>query len=204
LYIQLQIDDFRYPAYPDFGQSGIDICTRIFIMEDLALIGGYVHVKMMPLDDTVLVRIPRRTEDGQILHIPECGLYSDNDDLKRGNAYIKVTVVSKILPPVESPHIQMKATPFPQDVNSELKENGSEDIPDSVVMDQVQLCNEMKSLFNLNEIKALCFELHLDAEEVDILDKTTGTINLIQYCNRRNRLDELINLCKSKRPEGKW
>lgn len=57
--------------------------------------------------------------------------------------------------------------------------------------------------FDLNEVKALVFETpDIDFDDLRGDSRDTKVMDLIQKLNNRDRLDELIQLIKKKRPEG--
>lgn len=71
-----------------------------------------------------------------------------------------------------------------------------------------QMKPKLKSLierhFDLDELKDICFDL--DIKYDDIPAKTRGEMarELIEYCHRRGRLIELLQLLTQKRPNASW
>jgi Effector-associated domain 7 len=62
----------------------------------------------------------------------------------------------------------------------------------------------MTGAFSLEELKALAFDLGIDAETLGGADKTGKVIELIQTCARNGRVAELVDLCRKQRPNLKW
>lgn len=61
---------------------------------------------------------------------------------------------------------------------------------------RIRLLDIIKSSFNDDEIKELCFKLEIKYEELG----NNKPLGLIQYCERRRNLKELINLVHKERP----
>lgn len=57
--------------------------------------------------------------------------------------------------------------------------------------------------FNRAEINVLCFHLGLDYENFPD-NKEEKILELIRYCQRNNRLQELLYYCQEKRPNTNW
>lgn len=202
LNVMLSVGDYVYQSYPEFGQSGVDLLTRIFITENLAHAGGYVAVKVDSIFDSVYVRIPRNTQDGKVLEIPERGTYCLNDERKRGNLYIQVVVVTELL---ESKQPPLQSSDTMQGEMEETPENDNAAwSAGTIVADRVSLRKELMRLFSQDDIKLLCFDLGLDSDDVGIPSKPTGVTNLIEYCEKRDRLGDLVSTCKQHRPNGNW
>ena len=54
--------------------------------------------------------------------------------------------------------------------------------------------------FNISEIKTLCFDLHIDYENLEGATKSAKVLSLVRYCQKRKQIDELIALCERQRP----
>lgn len=54
--------------------------------------------------------------------------------------------------------------------------------------------------FDISELRAICFDLGVDDESLASTDKKTLVIELIKYCERTNRLADLVGECKKERP----
>ena len=68
----------------------------------------------------------------------------------------------------------------------------------------VQLRDQINERFSQIEIKHLCFDLQVDYDNLEGDLKLSKITALIQYLNRRNRLDELFIRCSQLRPKVNW
>jgi hypothetical protein len=66
------------------------------------------------------------------------------------------------------------------------------------------LREQISSNFNLDEIRSLCFDLDINYENLsgDTLDRKAQ--ELVAHCNRRGRLQVLVNRCSELRPATDW
>ena len=69
-----------------------------------------------------------------------------------------------------------------------------------------QLLSLMKTMFSLQELRELCFQMGIQYED---LPNTQGTLTgvsiaLIEASQRQGRLPELVELCRLKRPQILW
>ncbi|MFN8485667.1 MAG: SIR2 family protein [Anaerolineae bacterium] len=76
-------------------------------------------------------------------------------------------------------------------------------------MDLVQIRVSMTDAFSLDEFKTFCFDLQDSGIKVDYDDlegegKGAKVRALIEYCERRNLLPQLIDACKKARPGVSW
>lgn len=55
--------------------------------------------------------------------------------------------------------------------------------------------------FDYNEVRDLCFDLHIDYESVPGRNKSAKVRDLIIYLERRGRIDELVTYIQRKRPQ---
>ena len=58
--------------------------------------------------------------------------------------------------------------------------------------------------FDDSELRDLCFELHVDYEELSGQNKRDKARELLVYYERRQRLDELITAGSQMRPHLDW
>lgn len=58
--------------------------------------------------------------------------------------------------------------------------------------------------YNDSELRDLCFELGIDYENLPGGGKADKARELVAHCNRRGRLAELVELCRSQRPTAPW
>jgi hypothetical protein len=68
----------------------------------------------------------------------------------------------------------------------------------------VDLKNKMDEYFNTNEIETLCFDLGIDYENLSGEGKSAKIRELIEYCRRQDRLDELVARVRAERPKVAW
>jgi len=66
------------------------------------------------------------------------------------------------------------------------------------------LRTKMVKAFDEDEIKTLCFDLNIDFDDIKGDNKSGKVRELILFVSRRNRLSELIALCKTQRPNESW
>ena len=58
--------------------------------------------------------------------------------------------------------------------------------------------------FNLEELRALCYDLEVDFEVLDAEDKAGKARELVAYLERRERLGDLIRVGKRLRTDIHW
>ncbi len=66
------------------------------------------------------------------------------------------------------------------------------------------LHSQMKEVFNLDEIRQLCFHLEVNYEELSGDTLSAKTQSLLEYLDRRKRIDHLISELKRERPQVDW
>ena len=63
----------------------------------------------------------------------------------------------------------------------------------------------MKLHFNVSEIKDLCLDIGVEYEDVAGGEvRAAWSRELVRYCYRYNRTEELITICKKLRPNALW
>lgn len=67
---------------------------------------------------------------------------------------------------------------------------------------QIALRQALINGFNLEELSLLCADLEVDSEELSGNSKSARVLSLLQYLQRRNRLDELAALVQQQRPDS--
>lgn len=67
-------------------------------------------------------------------------------------------------------------------------------------MKPTELQQKIADSFSLNEIKVLCFELGIEYEELSGDTRGIKSLELVKYCERRNRFDELVIKCIEMNP----
>lgn len=58
--------------------------------------------------------------------------------------------------------------------------------------------------FDLEELRQVCFEMSIGTASLDGVGVEGKARELVKYCDRHGRLDELLELVKGKRPEAPW
>ena len=58
--------------------------------------------------------------------------------------------------------------------------------------------------FTLDELRIICFDLSIDFDHIPGLDKLSKIVGLIEYVNRKDRLDALLNVLQLERPNVNW
>jgi hypothetical protein len=69
---------------------------------------------------------------------------------------------------------------------------------------QVQLFDQMLSVFSEENIIELCFRLNIDYDDLNGKNRRAKTISLIESCQQSDRLAELVELCQNERPAVSW
>ncbi|HUM71624.1 MAG TPA: P-loop NTPase fold protein, partial [Chloroflexota bacterium] len=67
-----------------------------------------------------------------------------------------------------------------------------------------QLRDALTDYFNTDELRDLCFTLGIDYENLGGDSKSEKVLELIQYCERHGRTDDLINTIQRARPNLDW
>lgn len=66
------------------------------------------------------------------------------------------------------------------------------------------LPDQISQHFNLEELRALCYDLAIDYENVRGETKEAKALALVVYCARQGRLEQLLTYCQGKRPFLIW
>jgi hypothetical protein len=69
-------------------------------------------------------------------------------------------------------------------------------------MNKIELLNSMKNAFSTEEIREVCIELGIDYENLGGEGKGAKIRELIQYLERRGRLNELVAIYHRERPDA--
>jgi hypothetical protein len=70
-------------------------------------------------------------------------------------------------------------------------------------MNQADFRQKIESAFNKGQLKTLCFDMGIDYENLP--ETKEGMVReLLQYCVRQNRVNELLQICREKRPTIAW
>jgi hypothetical protein len=79
-----------------------------------------------------------------------------------------------------------------------------ENVKQASVPDLSILHEKLVDHFDMTELKLLCLELKIDDEEVRGEGKTEKVLELIKYCKRRGRIQELIGRARQHRSHAAW
>jgi hypothetical protein len=71
------------------------------------------------------------------------------------------------------------------------------------IEDRKRWRNNLQQYFNINGLKTICFEMGIDYENFSPR-KDVFARELIEDCERNQRLKELQQLCQEKRPNVDW
>lgn len=69
---------------------------------------------------------------------------------------------------------------------------------------RIELNQKMNETFSLSEIDGICYDLGINAEDIPGNNKSSKVRELIQYCERRDRVGELSASLQSIRPKEIW
>ncbi|MCL5999091.1 MAG: hypothetical protein M1546_23970 [Chloroflexi bacterium] len=78
------------------------------------------------------------------------------------------------------------------------------EVDDRLLRDRIELYNKMIEHFNLEEVKTLCFKLGLEFDNLSGMGLQVKVRELIDFCKRDERLDQLRDCCRAERPNVKW
>ena len=67
---------------------------------------------------------------------------------------------------------------------------------------RIELRRILDELFNMGELRGLCFDMHIDFEELAGATKPEKVIALIEFCERRGRISELETKVYTLRPNA--
>jgi hypothetical protein len=65
----------------------------------------------------------------------------------------------------------------------------------------INLLNILRTRFNMNELRELCLYLEVNFEDVPGESLSHKALELVTYCQRRNRLPELVQIITTLRPD---
>ncbi|MCP5101449.1 MAG: ATP-binding protein [Chloroflexi bacterium] len=94
--------------------------------------------------------------------------------------------------------IEVIKTQFP-------RSNGAIKPKASIAIQRQQIRKKIIDLFNLSELKDICFDLEIDYENLSNHNKKNDFVReLLAYAGRVNRLHELISAFQTERPGAEW
>lgn len=93
---------------------------------------------------------------------------------------------------------------LPQPAWTSLIERESNSNNESPGNKRGELRRKISSSFSLNEVKAICFDLYIPYQDLEGITLETKVISLIEYCERREMVGNLIDKLKHERPNIPW
>ncbi len=69
---------------------------------------------------------------------------------------------------------------------------------------QVQLFDQMLTVFNEEDIIELCFRLNIVYADLNGKNRRAKTISLVEACQYADRMTELVKICQEQRPTVAW
>ncbi|GJM41968.1 MAG: hypothetical protein DHS20C20_22500 [Ardenticatenaceae bacterium] len=79
-----------------------------------------------------------------------------------------------------------------------------EERADALLQNRIRLRELMVRYFNKAELEALCFDLGIDKDNLPNATKPELAQEIILYCERHDRLDRLLEICREQRPHAEW
>ena len=67
-----------------------------------------------------------------------------------------------------------------------------------------ELARKITETFNMEELKGLCYDLGVKYEELPPGTLSNKVRELVEYCKRREKLEELVSHCRALRPTSSW
>ncbi len=66
------------------------------------------------------------------------------------------------------------------------------------------LFENIMQAFNMDELRLICLEMSIDFEVLSGENKNRKILDLVEYCQRRGTLNELLAICQQQRPYLDW
>lgn len=73
-----------------------------------------------------------------------------------------------------------------------------------LLQNRIRLRELMVRYFNKVELETLCFDLGIDKDELPNATKPELAQEIILYCERHDKLDKLLDICREQRPHAEW
>lgn len=74
----------------------------------------------------------------------------------------------------------------------------------NIPVDMVKIRQQLEKYFTMDELKTICFDSFIDFENISGETKEAKTRELVLYCQRHNKLPELLQACQERRPKIDW
>lgn len=120
-------------------------------------------------------------------------MHSATHDYQQGDLYVKVCLVPLLLA-----HLGDQAEAEDEPIITDKDDRVS------YQADAITLRDEMCRTFSFDDVKIVCFDFGVDHENLDMSNKQAFVQSLILKFQREDRLETLIEVCRKKRPLGKW
>ncbi len=92
---------------------------------------------------------------------------------------------------------------FPKTVQPQMPEVIPPEISEEMI-DTAELRQKVEGLFATYELRLLCSDLKLPYDNLVDSKKSIFALNIVEHCERRDRLVELLNYCQRKCPHVDW
>jgi hypothetical protein len=79
-----------------------------------------------------------------------------------------------------------------------------EEHADILLQNRIRLKELMVRYFNKEELEDLCFNLGIDKDDLPNATKPELAKEIILYCERHDKLDRLLEICREQRPHADW
>lgn len=79
-----------------------------------------------------------------------------------------------------------------------------EEQADTLLRNRIRLRELMMRYFSKSELESLCFDLGIDKDTLPNATKQELAQETILYCERRDKLDLLLEQCQKQRPNAEW
>lgn len=79
-----------------------------------------------------------------------------------------------------------------------------EEQADTLLKNRIRLRELIVRYFNKQELEMLCFDLGIDKDDLPDATKQEMAQELILYCERRGKLEQLLEQCRLQRPHAEW
>lgn len=79
-----------------------------------------------------------------------------------------------------------------------------EEQADELLQDRIRFRQLMTRYFSRQELESLLFDLGIDKDELPEGVKTEMAQEIILYCERHGRVQQLLRICRQQRPNAEW
>ena len=75
---------------------------------------------------------------------------------------------------------------------------------ETLLINRIRLRELMVRYFNKTELETLCFDLGIDKDNLPNATKPELAQEIILYCERHDKLENLLEICRQQRPHAEW